>query len=329
MVKNPITNERSLAGCYWTRDTVSNNVTYVPDLEALDRSAPEKICTHSLLHFTSVDDKFDDAEQGQYFEKSQQWMEHMGLLVKKRARGTGTTSNTEEVSVESVSLEETDNDDVGDNKVTSLYDLNVSAPVAELMFQLRDDPAEALAIFSMLDLLYDEFANKPGDLIGNQVAMFNIMLRIVGRRAHGADESHTAPALSVVSGQDEAWEKTSALLMELAKKTRDLPKDAQLPLLHIPTDEELAQEDQTLLLEKYKDQGNLDGYIWHILIENRIPTGLDTVTLYHLKQRLYHIGDRLRVMHNVLMLAPKYVKLEEIIRKCFRRTKWILIDSEV
>jgi hypothetical protein len=73
----------------------------------------------------------------------------------------------------------------------------------------------------------------------------------------------------------------------------------------------------------------LDGYVWRTVVDNLIPSGLGTAQLNLIKKRLRHVGDRLRLMHNLLMHSGRYGELEEIVRKCFRRIKWILMDSEV
>jgi hypothetical protein len=73
----------------------------------------------------------------------------------------------------------------------------------------------------------------------------------------------------------------------------------------------------------------LDGYVFRTVVDNLIPSGLGTSQLHLIKKRLRLVGDRLRLMHNLLMYSGRYGELEEIVRKCFRRIKWILIDSEV
>ncbi|ETW04680.1 hypothetical protein H310_03842 [Aphanomyces invadans] len=186
--------------------------------------------------------------------------------------------------------------------------LNVDTSIARLIWECRKDVAESIGIFHLLELMLTEFGRVPGDNIGHQLALFNMLLRVVGREPYHSEYAH-ASALTVVSGQEAVWDKVTVILQSLHDKVAALDcPDLVLPVaLDAP----------------------LDGYVWSTLVENVIPSGLKTAQLNAIKKRLWHVGDKLRLMHNLLMYSGRYGVLEEIVRKCFRRIKWILIDSEV
>ncbi|RHY28877.1 hypothetical protein DYB32_005633 [Aphanomyces invadans] len=189
-----------------------------------------------------------------------------------------------------------------------LGQLNVDTSIARLIWECRKDVAESIGIFHLLELMLTEFGRVPGDNIGHQLALFNMLLRVVGREPYHSEYAH-ASALTVVSGQEAVWDKVTVILQSLHDKVAALDcPDLVLPVaLDAP----------------------LDGYVWSTLVENVIPSGLKTAQLNAIKKRLWHVGDKLRLMHNLLMYSGRYGVLEEIVRKCFRRIKWILIDSEV
>ncbi|KAL7679684.1 putative Helicase superfamily, ATP-binding domain-containing protein [Plasmopara halstedii] len=191
------------------------------------------------------------------------------------------------------------------------YKLAVDVSVAELVWECRDDPSEALGIFWILEAILKEFHHKPGDKIALQLALFNMLLRVVGREKFHPEYAHGSE-LAPLPGQEEVWEIVSSLLKSYEAKLNELgenaPKDLRL---------RVALSDP------------LDGYVFRTVVENLIPQGLGTSQLNQIKKRLRHVGDRLRLMHNLLMYSGRFGELEEIVRKCFRRIKWILIDSEV
>ncbi|TDH71438.1 hypothetical protein CCR75_008250 [Bremia lactucae] len=189
--------------------------------------------------------------------------------------------------------------------------LLVDVSVAKLVWECRDDPSEALGIFWILEAVQKEFHHKPGEKIGLQLALFNMLLRVVGREMFHPEYAHGSE-LSFLPGQEEAWEKVSILLKTYEAKLNELGPNAPVELRM-----RVALTDQ------------LDGYVFRTVVENLIPQGLGTSQLNQIKKRLRHVGDRLRLMHNLLMYSGRFNELEEIVRKCFRRIKWILIDSEV
>jgi len=216
--------------------------------------------------------KRDVAVKDDYLSNSMKWMQHLGVM-------------------------------------DSAGKLAVDKSIARLIWEIRDNPAEALGIFSILELLYFEFQNKPGDKIGLQIALFNILLRVIGREKYHAEYARAAP-LTVLQGQEEVWGKMTTLIAAYDAKVTELGSPESLKF-----DVDL--------------NADLDGYVWKTVVDNLIPSGLETAQLNLIKKRMWHVGDRLRLMHNLLMYSGRYSVLEEIVRKCFRRIKWILIDSEV
>lgn len=267
-----------VTGCKSLYPTMSLQRLISPNI---DTDIMKRIIEHPLVDFTSQSapgspTKKDSGAETEptYLTKSIKWMVHFGLMTP-------------------------------DCKLT------VDRSVARLVWECRDDCAEALGIFWILECLLKEFHHKPGDNIGMQMALFNILLRVVGREKYHAEYAHAAE-LSVLPGTEEAWEKVTKLLESYQAKLDSLGDEA-------PDDLRLSVG----LNEP------LDGYVWTTVVDNRIPTGLGTAQLSLIKRRLRHVGDRLRLMHNLLMHSGRYGELEEIVRKCFRRIKWILIDSEV
>ncbi|TYZ60484.1 hypothetical protein PybrP1_007049 [[Pythium] brassicae (nom. inval.)] len=255
----------------------------------MDNDIMDRIVSHPLLEYMAggaadAPDKDTNADtttlkpttaaSDGYLSQSVRWMEHFGLL-------------------------------------THDAKLNVDTSVAKLVWECRDDPAEALGIFWLLDGLLKEFHHKPGEQIALQLALFNMLLRVVGRERYHEEYAH-ASKLAPLPGQEAAWDKVSAVLESYQAKLEQLG-DACPPELRL----------RVGLLEP------LDGYVFRTVVDNLIPSGLGTAQLNLIKKRLRHVGDRLRLMHNLLMYSGRFGELEEIVRKCFRRIKWILIDSEV
>lgn len=255
----------------------------------VDGEIMDRIVSHPLLEYMAAADGSGAAtaaaittpsspkkqqQQTSYLSKSIRWMEHFGLLTQ-------------------------------DSK------LAVDTSVAKLVWECRDDPAEALSIFWILEGLLKEFHHKPGEQIALQLALFNMLLRVVGREKYHAEYAH-ASKLAPLPGQEAAWDKVTAILESYQAKLDQLGDECPDELrLHVG------------LLEP------LDGYVFRTVVDNLIPSGLGTAQLNLIKKRLRHVGDRLRLMHNLLMYSGRFGELEEIVRKCFRRIKWILIDSEV
>lgn len=241
----------------------------------IDADIMQRIVSHPLHAYMIGNDDSTATQQGtSYLSKSVEWMAHFGLI-------------------------------------TPDYKLAVDASVAKLVWECRDDPSEALGIFWLLPSLLKEFHHKPGEVIALQLALFNMILRVVDREQYHAEYAH-ASRLAPLVGQEEAWEKVTALLHSYQDKLGELGESAP---------EELR------LRVSLEDP--LDGYVFRTVVDNLIPSGLGTSQLHLIKKRLRLVGDRLRLMHNLLMYSGRYGELEEIVRKCFRRIKWILIDSEV
>ncbi|RLN70751.1 hypothetical protein BBJ29_005907 [Phytophthora kernoviae] len=235
----------------------------------------ERIVSHPLHDYMiQADAPSSPKKQASYLTKSVEWMSHFNLTKPE-------------------------------------YSLAVDVSVAKLVWECRDDPSEALGIFWILEALLKEFHHKPGDNIALQLALFNMLLRVVGREKFHPEYAHGSE-LAPLPGQELAWEKVSALLQTYEAKLNELGENAP---------EELRM--RVALTDP------LDGYVFRTVVENLIPQGLGTSQLNQIKKRLRHVGDRLRLMHNLLMYSGRFGELEEIVRKCFRRIKWILIDSEV
>nr|CCA22042.1 DEAD/DEAH box RNA helicase putative [Albugo laibachii Nc14] len=184
--------------------------------------------------------------------------------------------------------------------------------VAKFVWECRDNCFEALGIFWILEAVLTRFQGKAGVNIGNQLALCNMMLRIVGRERYDPNEKNTS-LLVAMQASNDLWDITTDLLKRFEEHTQTLADDEFKDALgfRIGLDEAL------------------DGCVWEALVKNQIPRGLNTAQLLHIKKRLRHIGSRFRLLQSILMYSERYGVLEEIFRKCFRRVKWILIDSDV
>ncbi|OQS02417.1 DEAD/DEAH box RNA helicase [Thraustotheca clavata] len=176
--------------------------------------------------------------------------------------------------------------------------LIVDTSIARLMWECRHDCAEAMGIYTLLELMLQEFGRVPGDNIGHQMALFNMILRVIGREPYHPEYA-CGGILEVVAGQEEVWDKVSVLLEKLDEKVTQ----AGCPELRLPV----------------PLNAPLDGYVWRTVVDNMIPPGLETAQLNAIKKRMRHVGDKLRLMHNLLMYSGRYGVLEEIVRKCFRQ----------
>lgn len=238
----------------------------------------QRVASYPLWGFSEdAIGKSNGSDAAEYLSHSKDWMQTFGLL------------------------------EAGTRNLTDSHKLAVDINLAKMVWTCRDNPAESLCIFAILDTLYNTFKDVAGDQIGNQMALFNAFLRVVDRTVYHEEYAH-AGVLNVLPGQEELWEQVSGVLEDYASKVTSMPEELQLP---VALDEPL------------------DGYVWSTVVNNRVPMGLETAQLTLIKERLRRVGDRFRVMHNILNHSGKYSKLEEILRKCFRRIKWILIDSEV
>lgn len=190
--------------------------------------------------------------------------------------------------------------------------LSVDPFVAKFVWECRDNCFEALGIFWMLEAILSRFQGKAGVDIGHQLALCNMMLRVVGRERFQSEEKHTS-LLVPMQASNDLWDLTTDLLERFNEKTKTLEYDDFKDELgfRIGLDEPL------------------DGCVWEALVKNQIPKNLNTAQLLHIKKRLRHIGSRFRLLQNILMYSDRFGVLEEIFRKCFRRVKWILMDSDV
>lgn len=190
--------------------------------------------------------------------------------------------------------------------LTDASTLAVSMPVARLVWECRDTVSESLALMHLLPLLDTTFKHSNGELVGPQMGFFNLLARVLDARPWV--ESNSTAALAPLNDYDAAWTATTTIMATVAQVVPSL--DLAVPEMKLDP---------------------FDGSVMLTLIDNRIPIGLSTQELNTIKQRLLHLGNRLRLMHNLLQVkaAGTYQCLEVITRKCFRRIKWILIDAEV
>ena len=75
-----------------------------------------------------------------------------------------------------------------------------------------------------------------------------------------------------------------------------------------------------------------DSTLFHCVMAASMPAvALDTLFRHHLKQRLWRLGEIVRVLHNVLMSDHGHGEhtrqaIELLTRKCFKRLQYIIKD---
>lgn len=201
--------------------------------------------------------------------------------------------------------------------------------IPELVWELRKFLPESLALEYLLepmvkkyrDMVYNQF-DKDAD-VAHQTSMFLLFCRICAREpykelteaelaASGADEA-TADALKWVRplpfphGQDEEWDRWTEIINESQHRitNSDLPYKEQM-LLPVPLDQPL------------------DNMVYASFVRNQIDPALPTPVQHHLRERIWIVGEVLRITSNVLGRSSELQPVQNLIRKAFVRIRYIL-----
>ena len=109
---------------------------------------------------------------------------------------------------------------------------------------------------------------------------------------------------------DETWKEWSDILRESQERIirSDLPYKEQL-LLPVALDTPL------------------DNMCYASFVRNQIDPSLPTETQHTLRSRLWDIGEVLRILSNVLGKSNELAPVQNLIRKCFVRIRYILDET--
>ncbi|GBG32566.1 ATP-dependent RNA helicase mtr4 [Hondaea fermentalgiana] len=198
--------------------------------------------------------------------------------------------------------------------------------IPELVWELRKFLPESLALEYLLepmvkkyrDLVYNQF-DKDAD-VAHQTSMFLLFCRICSREPHhefseaelesaagSADALKWARPLPFPHSQDDEWDRWTEILNESQQRIldSDLPYKEQM-LLPVPMD------------------APLDNMVYASFVRNQIDPALPTPVQHHLRERIWNVGEILRITSNVLGRSPELQPVQNLIRKAFVRIRYIL-----
>jgi hypothetical protein len=187
-----------------------------------------------------------------------------------------------------------------------------------MVWELRHYLPESLAIEYILEPLVRKYKNveiiTKGDKDANlQFAIMLLFSRICSR-AQVSDATNLPSWCGALPlphhADDETWREWTDPLRESQERIlkSDLPYKEQL-LLPVPID------------------APLDNMCYASFVRNQIDPSLPTETQHILRSRLWDIGEVLRILSNVLGKSAELAPLQNLIRKCFVRIRYILDET--
>jgi len=203
--------------------------------------------------------------------------------------------------------------------------------IPELVWELRKFLAESLALEYMLEHMIRKFKEAAASVtstsrdadVTQQTQMFLVFCRIcsrqeyvVDRYANVAGDSETAASLKYIRelpfphARDAAWNEWSEILSESQRRIID----CELPYKN------------NMLLPVAMDMP-LDNMCYSSFVRNQIDPALPTPVQHHLRQRIWNIGEVLRITSNVLGRSAELQPVQNLIRKAFVRIRYILDET--
>jgi len=179
-----------------------------------------------------------------------------------------------------------------------------------LVWELRQFLPESVAIAFLLEFIVKEYRDTKivkGDADSKQqLGLFLIFCRICSREK--AKEG--APGLPNPWEQPKNWDDWTERIHNSQQRILDagLPYAEQL-LLPVPLDEPL------------------DSQCYASFHNKIIDTALSSAAQHALRQRLWNIGEVLRICTNVLSRSAALKQVNNVIRKCFLRVRYILDET--
>lgn len=189
--------------------------------------------------------------------------------------------------------------------------------VPEMVWELRQFLPESLAIQYLLEPLIREFRFQAPDSRDRggvqQTKVFQIFCRICAREPFNADDADGegfVGALPSPHTRDTEWDKWTDLLNQSQARIAE----SELPYK------------ENMLLPVAMDVP-LDNQCYVSFVRNQIDPKLSTVAQYNLRQRLYNVGEVLRIMTNILGRSEELKPIQNLIRKAFIRIRYILDET--
>eukprot|EP00924_Labyrinthula_sp_SR-Ha-C_P004531 snap_masked-scaffold_1-processed-gene-3.33-mRNA-1 protein AED:0.00 eAED:0.05 QI:0/-1/0/1/-1/1/1/0/1148 len=196
--------------------------------------------------------------------------------------------------------------------------------IPELVWELRAYLAESLAIEYILEELIREYKGTPVSLtdtdVKEQTEMCLIFSCVCSRKvlidnevAEDQEEEYDGPenALPKPHTRSDIWKKW----FDLVEESQTRIKESDL------------ENKESILLPSSTEQFYLENGVYSAFIRNQIDPNLKTTEQHELRERLWDLGEVLRLSTNVLGRANELRGLTNLIRKCFLRIRYILDES--
>jgi len=191
--------------------------------------------------------------------------------------------------------------------------------IPEMVWELRQFLPESVAIEYILEHVIKKFRHAEvvkGDKDANvQYAMMLTFCRICSRQQIlSAEESTSLPSwygiLPSPHAMDESWDELTQIINASQERIRSspLPYKEQL-YLPVPLDQPL------------------DNMCYSSFVRNQVDPSLPTEVQHILRSRLWDVGEVLRIVSNVLGRSAELQNVQNLIRKCFIRIRYILDET--
>lgn len=206
---------------------------------------------------------------------------------------------------------------------------NVCFTALTACFELRHSIAESLAVVQSLPLFYEDFvvgrnkdfAEKPQV----QVDFFSKLLHFIDRHepmiVPGLPETDFSQ-LSIIQKYPErkaSWDKWEQFVAASQSRIDNLSDDLKEAL------ERTGAMSQLGLPVPIGQP--LDATLFSAIVAQKLPADIPSMVKYQLKKRLFHVGTTVVKMHNCLCQIGEFQGLETILRKCYAKIKYMLIDA--
>ena len=189
--------------------------------------------------------------------------------------------------------------------------------VPELVWELRRTLPESLALEYCMDTLIRKYKNNEmleGDKdTALQWAVMLLFSRICAREPFDEQLAATLPSwygkLPSPHAEDKEWAEWSAILDQSQERIlkSGLPYQEQLLLPHRNAD--------------------LDNMCYASFVRNQIDPALPTPLQHRLRERLWDVGEVLRITANFLLRSPELKPVQHVVRKTFIRIRYILDET--
>jgi hypothetical protein len=118
-------------------------------------------------------------------------------------------------------------------------------------------------------------------------------------------------ALPLPHTADETWDEWTELINASQQRIRDAPLEYK----------------EQLLLPLVQLGEPLDNQCYASFVRNQIDPSLPTPMQHRLRERIFGVGEVLRITSNILGVCPDLIPVQNLIRKCFVRIRYILAET--